>query len=218
MLRQTKLWAWPSILTFHHWTHLLLYMSWLCSSLCSCDSTILRRNRADGTADSLFYNPYYRNTDTLHKYFQGCQLVKKHYNSNAEVPIKIFLKLQDIDMRKIICSTEMDDSRKKYRKKGNFGIRMETHTIAFKCHLWFHLSRVYTTVPYFLFLFFFSFTIFHLFPYVWELLTLHTSGLKGRLTSHLFSTSLIEKLGVQHMLHTLSSLAFNFWMHCWVTV
>lgn len=70
------------------------------------------------STDSLFYNAYYRNTDTLHKYFQGCQLVKVLYDTNGfnpEVPIKIFLKLQNIDMRKIICSTEMDDSRKKYR-------------------------------------------------------------------------------------------------------
>lgn len=34
---------------------------------------------------------------------------------------------------------------------------MESHTIVFKCHIRFHLSKVYTTVPYF-FLFFYHFS------------------------------------------------------------
>lgn len=69
----------------------------------------------------------------------GCQLLKEHDNGNGfnpEVPIKMFLKLQNTDRRKIICSTEMNDRRKgKYRKKVSLGISMGSHAITFKGHL-----------------------------------------------------------------------------------
>lgn len=68
-----------------------------------------------------------------------CQLLKENDNGNGfnpEVPIKVFLKLQNIDRRKRNCSTEVNDRRKgKYCEKGSPGKSTESHTITFKCHL-----------------------------------------------------------------------------------
>lgn len=59
----------------------------------------------------------------------GCQLLKEHDNGNGfnpEVPMKMSLKLQNVDRRKINCSAEMNDKRKgKYSKKVSPGISMK---------------------------------------------------------------------------------------------
>lgn len=49
-------------------------------------------------------------------------------------------------MKKIICSTEMDDSSKKYRKKGKFWYKVGRPCNCLH-HLSFHISRVHNTVP-----------------------------------------------------------------------
>lgn len=66
-----------------------------------------------------------------------CQLLKEHENGNGfnpEVPIKVFLNLQNIDRRKINRSMEVND-RRKYSRKVSLGISMESHTVTFKGHL-----------------------------------------------------------------------------------
>lgn len=66
-----------------------------------------------------------------------CQLLKEHENGNGfnpEVPIKVFLNLQNIDRRKINRSMEVND-RRKYSRKVSLGISTESHTVTFKGHL-----------------------------------------------------------------------------------
>lgn len=69
----------------------------------------------------------------------GCQLLKEHENGNGfnpEVPIKVFLNLQNVDRRKINRSMEVNDRRKrKYSRKVSLGISTESHTVTFKGHL-----------------------------------------------------------------------------------